>query len=98
MTIKLKKCKVCGGVFTPRNSLQKCCSIGCALIFARKSKEKEELKENNKRKKEYRQKNKTHHELIKEAQSAVNQYVRLRDAGKGCISCGTVLSTDGMGG
>ena len=97
-TIKPKKCKVCGELFTPRSSLQKCCSMSCALTFARKNKEKEELRENNKRKREYKERNKTHHELIKEAQSAVNQYVRVRDIGKGCISCGAPLSADGVGG
>ena len=35
---------------------------------------------------------KTQRELLKKAQSAVNRYVRLRDQGKPCISCGKDLT------
>ena len=35
---------------------------------------------------------KTQRELLKAAQSAVNRYVRLRDQGKPCISCGKDLN------
>lgn len=70
----------------------------CAIAFAKATKEKEEQKEINKRKREFREKNKSHHELIAEAQNAVNKYVRLRDNGKPCISCGEILVSESLGG
>ena len=38
---------------------------------------------------EARERLKTRRDWLKEAQAAVNRYVRLRDADKPCISCGT---------
>ena len=37
-------------------------------------------------------------ELTREAQTACNAYIRVRDNGKPCISCGVPLSADGVGG
>ena len=98
MKLKNKKCKICANEFTPRNSLQKCCSMECALIFAKQSKAEAEQKANNKRKKVFREENKTLNALTQEAQAAVNKYIRLRDEGKTCISCGVPWVREGVGG
>jgi len=85
-----KPCKVCQEKFTPPNTLARTCSIKCAIIdgeSAKKESIKTEKKENRKAKKEFKEKHKTRSEWAKEAQAAVNSYIRARDAGKPCISC-----------
>jgi len=79
------KCKVCKEKFTPTfNSLQPTCGeIKCAVEWGRKLRGKETRKALAK-----------HHENDKswvrtKAQEAFNKYIRLRDKGQGCISCGT---------
>lgn len=72
--------------------------MDCALIFARQGKAEAEQKVNNKRRKAFREENKTLNNLTQEAQAAVNAYVRLRDEGKTCISCGVSLVREGFGG
>jgi hypothetical protein len=82
--LRAKKCKGCGDKFTPSRPLQIACSVSCAYTVARENGTK-------KRRKEYREAKeriKTHAEWLKEAQAAVNKYVRARDEGKPCISCG----------
>ena len=103
--LKPKKCKLCGVEFTPRNSLQKVCSTDCAIKLsreqsrkAREKKEKQERIKMRQRMTALKEKNKTRHELNNEAQSAVNRYIRLRDVNKCCISCGTPLVAEQLGG
>lgn len=67
--VRSKKCKICANGFTPQNSLQKCCSMDCALIFARQGKAEAEQKVNNKRRKAFREENKTLNNLTQEAQA-----------------------------
>jgi hypothetical protein len=59
------------------------CGVPCArrLAAAKKNQASKSLRER-------KQALKTRSDYIKEAQTAVNKYVRLRDHGKGCISCG----------
>lgn len=82
---KPKKCKVCLLEFVPNTSLQKACSVACAIIIARKSTEKVERKLLADRK----LKLKTRSDWMKEAQVAFNAYIRARDKDLPCISCGT---------
>jgi hypothetical protein len=92
-TLKLKKCGFCKEPFMPARPLQKCCSPQCAgdLIEAKKAKaEAKRAKEERAADRLKREKLKTRSDWIKEAQAAVNKYVRLRDAGKPCISCGAM--------
>jgi len=82
------KCKTrgCNNDFYQYNSLQTICPQ-CAIKRSKKAtaeKEKQKRKEN----KEAKEKLKNRSDYIKEAQAAVNEYVRLRDHGKPCISCG----------
>lgn len=82
--IRNKKCKVCKESFTPRSSFQVACSPTCAQEYVKLEKAKKDRQE--------RQKGlaalKTKRDYIKEAQRVWNSYVRARDAGKPCCSCG----------
>ncbi|KGQ29994.1 recombinase NinG [Gallibacterium genomosp. 2] len=100
------KCKVCGSYYTKTiSSLQKVCSVECAIKLskeqARKKREKLDKQarvESKKRLSALKEKNKTKGQLIKEAQEAVNRYIRVRDENKECISCGTPLISEKLGG
>lgn len=81
---KQKKCKNCGGYFPPFNSLQKVCGTSCAVALVGKEKKKERKRETR----EMREKLKTRSDFMREAQTACNRYIRARDAGNPCISCG----------
>ena len=94
---KPAKCKVCQCAYTKTRPLQTVCSPPCALVLARKATEKAQAKEQAKDRKETRQKldaMQTKPQLTKKAQTAFNAFIRARDAGKPCISCGTPLSNE----
>lgn len=89
---KPKKCRVdtCRASFTPARLGQAVCSHACALIDgprhapkARKALDQIERAEIKVRKERL----KSRAEHLREAQTAVNEYVRLRDAHLPCISC-----------
>lgn len=89
---KPKRCKSpeCRQPFQPRNSLQVVCSPRCGLALAainRKRKEAQLAREDRKDTRERREKLKSRADYMREAQAAVNAYVRLRDAHLGCVSC-----------
>ena len=98
---KQKKCRNCKTLFTPNKPLQCVCSVECALSIAAKRKAKEgaiqarteALKDRAKR-----ESLKTRGDWIKDAQVAFNKYVRFRDIGKGCISCGADCGSASVGG
>ncbi|AZF05634.1 recombination protein NinG [Pseudomonas sp. R5-89-07] len=89
---KPKKCKnpACGNSFPPQRLGQAVCSPKCGLAIkdvnqakARKSLAQVERREIKVRK----EKLKSRADHLREAQAAVNAYVRLRDAYLPCISC-----------
>lgn len=83
---KAKSCVVCERVFVPDRMGQVVCRQSCALKKARADRlaaEKAE-RESVKRRKEAL---KRVPDLIKEAQTAFNAWVRARDAAQPCISC-----------
>ena len=98
----------CGHYFRPLRPMQKACSHECALgmLAVKKIKDEAQAKQASKkaaraeRKKDQakRESLKTISDLIKEAQGAFNKYCRLRDAGRGCISCGTPIGAGSIGG
>lgn len=99
--MKQKTCQWCREPFTPARSLQKVCSPLCAsrLVEARADKKRAKAKAAESRQDRARRRAlKTIPELIAEAQHDFNRYVRLRDAGRGCISCGIPLQLGGVGG
>lgn len=90
--IRPRKCKCgCGQTFTPRNTLQVAATPECALAIARKKREVSErqaAKAARKANREAKEKLKTRSDWMREAQAAVNAYVRERDRDLPCISCG----------
>lgn len=91
---KPKKCRTCKQKFIPKNSLQIVCSPSCAMQHVveqseRKKKRQEKLQRDELRMR--RERLKTHAEWLKEAQAAFNRYIRWRDFGKECASCGGIL-------
>ena len=87
----LKTCKVCRAEFTPRMPLATVCSLDCAKSLAvsvRGKLEKVAAVKAKKADKIKREALKTRAQWASEAQSAVNLFIRLRDADLPCISCG----------
>jgi len=64
---------------------------GSGALFSRATQERRETKAKL-------EKLKTRGDYMKEAQVEFNKYVRLRDAGKGCISCGADCGATATGG
>ncbi|MFK7671796.1 recombination protein NinG [Pseudomonas lundensis] len=93
-TPKPKKCRVasCGASFAPVRLGQAVCSPACAVLDApknldraRKSLAQVERREIKVRK----EKLKSRADHLKDTQQAFNAWIRARDAGQRCISCGT---------
>lgn len=98
---KPKTCKVCRTNFEPRLPMATVCSPMCALSLARSKRAKAEKVAQVKDRRETKAKLdaiRTKPQLVALAQKAFNSYVRARDAGKPCISCGTPLADTGIGG
>jgi len=98
----MKKCKVCKQHFQPLRPLQVACSASCALELARErvAKSKELVAKAEKKViKAKLEGMKTRSQWLKECQTLVNKYVRLRDIkrGLGCVSCGAPYR-EGYGG
>ena len=77
------------------NSLQKCCSIPCAIEYVKIQTEKKKAKEHNEAQKLARAELKKRKEALKsrsdwmkDAQTAFNAWIRWRDRSEPCISCG----------
>ncbi len=98
---KLIKCKACGELFSRLRPMQKACSIACAVALSKIDAEKSiaKLKKTERRQDKAKlDAMRTRPELMRVAQSAFNAYVRARDAGKQCISCGNQLPINAIGG
>lgn len=84
---RVRKCAVksCRAVFEPRSMTHKCCGAACAADFAVFERVRKERKERQ----EGLQKLKRRADYLKEAQAALNAWIRLvRDRDEPCISCG----------
>ena len=89
--LKPKRCRHCGNSFQPISSLSKACSVPCAIALTDRDKAKKLAKAKaveRQSMKERAEKIKTRAEHMKELQIAFNAWVRQRDAGQPCISCG----------
>lgn len=98
---KAKKCKVCGESFFPVRPMQKVCGPSCALEIVKQAAEKKVKQLERQQAREHRaklEKIKTRSEWMKEAQTAFNRYIRLRDKDKPCICCGAPLNLSAVGG
>lgn len=90
-TLNPKKCRSCGCTFRPFSSLAKVCGVTCAILLTEKQKAQQVARANRAERKSIREaleKAKTRGTHLKELQAAFNAWVRARDAGKPCISCG----------
>ena len=93
---KPRKCQIkaegCEVTYTPFNSLQKCCyNAKCVMANHRNEEEKKAAKKAYKERQEHKkakERVKTRGDWLKEAQTAFNKYIRLRDKDERCISCG----------
>ena len=83
--MKKRKCKYCKQPFEPSVFLQKnCFEPDCVTLWIQETKEKNWKKRKEKLKVELM----TLSDYIKLAQQVINKYIRLRDKGQNCISCG----------
>ncbi len=99
--MQMKKCKVCKEIFKPQKMGQKVCSPECAISLAVSERGKAEKVAHVKERradKVKRETLKTRGDWIREVQIEFNKYVRLRDSGKGCISCGSACGEGAIGG
>lgn len=90
---KINKCKACGEVFETQRVGQKVCSMQCAIQISKELENKKELQEKKKEVKEWKVKkkklieeNKSLSDYQKELQKEINTIVRLLDRGHNCIS------------
>ena len=96
--IRTGTCKHCGVEYVKRAAMQKACTLDCALAMAREKRQKAQERENRKVRAKVREKLKTRSEWLREAQAAFNGYIRARDYGKPCISCGSSFGDVVFGG
>ena len=90
-------CKVCRCEYVKSRPLQKVCSPTCAISHAHKLSDRKKAKEAAQDRIQTRGKLAamvTYPQLLKRAQTAFNGFIRARDAGKACISCGRPLGTE----
>jgi len=96
-----KKCQntECGTKFIPQRLGQRVCSPACALAIKDKHQApaRKAIADRNRREiKARKEKLKSRAEHLKECQAIFNQYIRLRDADKPCVSCGRPATWDGQ--
>jgi len=87
-TPKDKKCKICAEQFIPSRPLQMVCTPACGFIYAKRQQKKNWMREKKVRK----EKLMTRSDWMNLLQKVFNTYIRKRDEGKPCISCGTDLT------
>ena len=83
--MKTRKCKYCSNEFTPYTSLQKNCFHDVCVKAMIKE---HEVKQWNKKKAKLKKDLMTASDWLKIAQTTFNKFIRLRDTGLNCISCG----------
>ena len=93
--LKEKKCRSCKLMFSPWNSLQVCCTPICAIRYTTEVKNNKTAIAVEKKRKTVRAKHRAAKQALKskadwlrEAQTACNAFIRERDKGLPCISCG----------
>ena len=84
-----RKCSNCGSQFLQQRMGQQVCSTACAQSYGRRISEQQQRKKERQERAETKAKLKTRADWLREAQAAINSWVRLvRDVDKSCISCG----------
>lgn len=74
------------------------CSYSCLAEHGKDKRVEKERKKARQEAKEHREATKPLSKLAQEAQTAVNRYVLVRDAGKPCISCGCATDSHSLKG
>ena len=93
-----RTCKQCKIKFEPTySSVQPVCSPKCAYEYSKKKDKKVREDSWKKQKKAIKEKLKTNSDYVKELQTVVNRWVRLRDEGLDCISCGNPAKKENAG-
>jgi len=87
-----KTCRNCKIKFKPERPFQTCCSPLCAINESNLQRIKKAKKERKEQTKEMKAKLMTHSDWLQILQKVFNTYIRLRDKGKPCISCGTTAN------
>ena len=90
MIPKTRKCRICKEPFLPFNTITPVCKAH-EYEFAMQQVEKAARKKTIAYRKEHREAKerlKTRQDWLKDAQTAFNRWIRARDHGKPCISCG----------
>ncbi len=93
--LKPKKCAVCGDEFVPFLSTQKVCGTACAISLGKSNIQKQNAKAWQKEKKIRKEKLKTHKDYLNDLQKVFNEFIRFRDKGKPCVSCGCMVNGNG---
>ncbi|AMT88389.1 recombination protein NinG [Pseudomonas koreensis] len=88
-----KKCRVaeCRATFVPAQPFQTWCSPDCAVAIIRQRQEKQRKSFAQRERREIKvrkEKLKSRADHLREAQAAFNEWIRLRDADRPCVSCG----------
>lgn len=96
-----KTCRnpACAAKFTPQRLGQAVCSPKCGLAIKDVNKDKARKAIDQVERKQIRaakERVKSRGDYAKEAQAAINRYVRLRDSGLGCVSCDKPASWAGQ--
>lgn len=81
---RAKTCKSCGIKFVPVRPLQAVCCVPCAWQYAAQQAAKKDARLTR----EAKARLKTRAQWLAETQAVFNKFIRLRDAGQPCISCG----------
>jgi hypothetical protein len=86
---KDKVCAQCEKTFTPVKYLQKVCGPRCAIDYNRAAKTRQAEKERTTKLKIRKKELKPRGYFVSKAQTAFNAFIRERDEGNPCPSCGT---------
>ena len=87
---KEKKCEWCPNTFMQYNSLHKACCYDCSVAIINDKKKKREAKAWALEKKILKEKLKTLGQYEAEARKVFQNWIRLRDKDRPCISCGLI--------
>lgn len=88
--MKAKACKsnTCGREFIPQKPLQVTCGWQCGLDYGRQKVQAKQAKAQRADRRKRKDALKTKGEWAKDAQTSFNRFIRMRDYGEPCISCG----------
>lgn len=75
----------------------KCCSAECAEIYGKDQTKRQVAKKVRAETKVRKEKLKTLHDWIRDAQTVFNKFIRLRDRDRRCICCDAIISNDADG-